>query len=164
MSEAIDPEQHPRSNQSVPRRRSTDEERAWSQLYAAIHQTCTAEEVIKQLDGHQQSKGNHLALYIRAKATLREHKVATDRNQRIAARVRQGVTFLVATPVGLLRRILTFSVGVGAEILIPSRREPARSRAATLKSDADFAQAMNRFSTRGTQAVAGEVEESRKTA
>ena len=61
MSEALDNEQQPRPIQSAPRRRSADEDRAWSQLYAAIYQASAAEEVVKQLDADLQSKRNHLA-------------------------------------------------------------------------------------------------------
>jgi hypothetical protein len=165
MSEALDNEQQPRPIHPAPSRRSAEEDRAWSQLYAAIYQASAAEEVVKQLDADSQSKRNHLALYIRAKTTLREQKVAADRNKRIAAFVRQVVTFLVVTPVRVLRQILSFVVGVGAEIFPPVRREPARARTAALKNDPDFARAKDRFGSSADGApAAGAVGESRKAA
>ena len=166
MSEALDNEQQPRPIHPAPSRRSAEEDRAWSQLYAAIYQASAAKEVVEQLDADSQSKRNHLALYIRAKTTLREQKAAADRNKRIAAFVRQVVTFLVVTPVRVLRQILSFVVGVGAEIFPPVRREPARARTAALKNDPDFARAKDRFSSSADGAVpaAGEVGESRKAA
>lgn len=166
MSEALDNEQQPRPTQAATSRRSADEDRAWSQLYAAIYQSSAAEEVVKQLDADLQAKRNHLALYIRAKTTLREQKAAVDRNKRIAAFVRQVVTLLVMTPVRVLRQILSFAAGVGAEIFPPVRREPARARTTALKNDPDFARAKSRFSSSadGAAPLAGEVGESRKAA
>src|SRR5436309_111251 len=81
MSEEVSQEQPPRPIAHLVSRRSVEEDRAWAQLYAAIHQPSAAEEVVKQLDADAQSKRNHLALYIRAKTTLREHKVIEARNQ-----------------------------------------------------------------------------------
>jgi len=166
MSEALDNEQQPRPIQSAPSRRSADEDRAWSQLYAAIYQASAAEEVVKQLDADLQSKRNHLALYIRAKTTLREQKAAADRNKRIAALVRRVVSVLVMTPIVVLRSIWSFAVGVGSEFIPPVRREPARARTVALKNDPDFARAKDRFSSSadGPAPAAGDVGESRKAA
>jgi len=85
MSEALDNEQQPRPIHPAPSHRSAEEDRAWSQLYAAIYQASAAEEVVKQLEADSQSKRNHLALYIRAKATLREQKsppIGTSESRR----------------------------------------------------------------------------------
>ena len=166
MSEAIDNERPPRPIHSAPNRRSAEEDRAWAQLYAAIRHASAAEEVVKQLDADPQSKRNHLALYIRAKATLREQKAVDVRNQRIGSFVRRALTVLVAAPIRLLRNVLSTSTGVAVEMLPPVRREPARVRTAALKNDPDFASAKDRFgsSAEGAVPAAGDVEESRKAA
>jgi hypothetical protein len=166
MSEALDNEQHPGQIQPARSSRSADEERAWSQLYAAIHQASAAKEVVEQLDADQQSKRNHLALYIRAKTTLREQKAIDARNQRIGSFVRQALTVLVVAPIGLLRNVLSTSMGVAVAMLPPVRREPAKARTPVLKNDPDFARAKTRFSSSadGAAPAAGDVGESRKAA
>lgn len=165
MSEALSNEQHPpqpRQYTPAPNRRYAEEDRAWSLLYAAIGQTSAAEEVVKQLDADPQSKRTHLALYIRAKTTLREQKAADARNQRIGAFVRHALDLMVLGPLRLLRAALTFGVGVAVEALPPVRREPAKARASALRSDPDFAHAKDRFTVGadGTAAASG-AEESR---
>ena len=166
MSEAVDNEQQPRQIHPAPCRRSAEEDRAWSLLYAAIYQASAAEEVVKQLDADPQAKRNHLALYIRAKTTLREQKAAEARNKRIAALVWLVATFLVMTPIRLLRQLFSVVIGVGAEIVPAVRREPAKARSAVLKNDPDFARAKDRFgsSADGAAPAAGDVGESRKAA
>ena len=159
-------------------RSTTEEDRAWSQLYAAIHQPSAAEEVTRQLDADLQSKRNHLALYIRAKTTLRERKAEEARNQRIASFVRQVLTALVVVPVRALRNVLATSMSIALAMLPPVRREPAQVRSKALKSDPNYARAKDRFvsgaegaaGTTGTAGAAGaatavaEVEESVKAA
>jgi len=167
MSEALENEQQPRQIQPAPSRRSAEEDRAWSQLYAAIHQPSAAKEMVEQLDGDQQAKRNHLALYIRAKTTLREQKVADVRNQRIAAFVRLAMTVLVVAPLRRLRNMLATCMSVAVEVLPEVRREPAKARTVALKNDPDFARAKDRFSSSAEGAVpaVGDVSgESRKTA
>jgi hypothetical protein len=51
----------------------------------SVGRACTAEEFVKQLDGDAQARQSHLAPYLRARTTLREHEVAEGRNQRIGA-------------------------------------------------------------------------------
>jgi hypothetical protein len=55
MSEEVSQEQPPRPIAHLVSRRSVEEDRAWAQLYAAIHQPSAAEEVVKQLDADAQS-------------------------------------------------------------------------------------------------------------
>ena len=137
-------------------RSTTEEDRAWSQLYAAIHQPSAAEEVTRQLDADLQSKRNHLALYIRAKTTLRERKAEEARNQRIASFVRQVLTALVVVPVRALRNVLATSMSIALAMLPPVRREPAQVRSKALKSDPNYARAKVKFasSAEGTAGVA----------
>lgn len=166
MPEALSNEQHqpePRRYTPAPNRRYAEEDRAWSQLYAAIGQTSTAEEVVKQLDADLQSKRSHLALYIRAKTTLREQKAADARIERIGAFVRHALDFMVLGPLRLLRAALSLGASVAVEAMPPVRREPARARTSALRSDPDFAHAKGRF-TSGVDvagAAAGETGESR---
>ena len=68
-------------------RRTAEDDRAWAQLYASVGQASTAEEVVKQLDADAQTRRSHLALYLRAKTTLRERRIADARSQRIASLV-----------------------------------------------------------------------------
>ena len=167
MSEALSNEQHPelqpRPHTPAPNRRYAEEDRAWSQLYAAIGQTSTAEEVVKQLDADLQSKRSHLALYIRARTTLREQKAADARNQRIGAFVRQALAVMLLAPLRLLRAALSLGASVAVEAMPPVRREPARARTSALRSDPDFAHAKGRFASDVdvAGAAAGENGESR---
>ena len=150
MSEALSNEQHqlqPRPYTPAPNRRYAEEDRAWSQLYAAIGQTSTAEEVVKQLDADLQAKRTHLALYIRAKTTLREQKAADARIERIGAFVRHALDFVVLGPLRLLRTTLSLSAGVAVEAMPPVRREPAKARTSVLRCDPDFAHAKDRFAS-----------------
>ena len=166
MSEALSNEQHqpePRQYTPAPNRRYAEEDRAWSQLYAAIGQTSTAEEVVKQLDADLQSKRTHLALYIRAKTTLREQKVADARIERTGAFVRHALDFMILGPLRLLRAALSLGASVAVEAMPPVRREPAKARTSVLRSDPDFAPAKGRFAS-GVDvpgAVASEAGESR---
>jgi hypothetical protein len=149
MSEALSNEQHPQPQQytPAPNRRYADEDRAWSQLYAAIGQTSTAEEVVKQLDADPQSKRAHVALYIRAKTTLREQKAADARIERTGAFVRHALAVMVLRPLRLLRAALSFGASVAVEAMPPVRREPAKARTSVLRGDPAFAHAKGRFAS-----------------
>lgn len=166
MTEAHDIEQHlpaqQRPHAHGSQRRYVEEDRAWSQLYTAIGHPSTAEEVVKQLEADPQAKRTHLALYIRAKTTLREQKAVDARNQRIGSFVRWVLTSVVLGPFRWLRAARSVAAGVAIEALPPVRREPSRTRATALRGDPDFAPAKERFA--GTAAGAGataEVEGSR---
>lgn len=165
MTEAHDIEQHlplqQRPHGHGSQRRYVEEDRAWSQLYTAIGQPSTAEEVVKQLEADPQAKRTHLALYIRAKTTLREQKAVDARNQRIGSFVRTALALVVLGPFRWLRSFRSFAAGVAVETLPPVRREPARSRANSLRGDPDFAPAKDRFTAAGEGAAAGEVGDSR---
>ena len=88
MSEAPEHAQQPWPLDPEQSRRTVEEDRAWAQLYASVGQAATAEEVVKQLDADAEAKRKHLALYLRARTTLREQRAAEARNLRIGAFVR----------------------------------------------------------------------------
>ena len=105
----------------------------------------------------------HLALYLRAKTTLRERRIADARNQRIGAFVRSVVTIVVVGPFRLLRSLLSTGSDVAVEMLPPARRDPAKARVSTLTRDPEFAKAAERFTATadGATPIAGQHEESR---
>ena len=107
MSEGPQNAQPPAQFGPGSNRRTADEDRAWAQLYASVGQAPTAEEVVKQLDADAEARRSHLALYLRAKTTLRERRVADARNQRIGAFVRSVVAIVVIGPFRLLRSLLS---------------------------------------------------------
>jgi hypothetical protein len=145
MSEVIFHDQACRSFAHDVDRREADEDRAWAILYTAINQASAAEEVVRQLDAEPACKRSHLALYIRAKTTLRVQKAADARHQRIAAAIRQAVSFVFVRPIHWLRSLRLASKSVAIELLPPVQREPARARTTSLKRDPDFASAKGRF-------------------
>jgi hypothetical protein len=149
---------HPR-----PNRRSVEEDRAWAQLYASVGQASTAEEVVRQLDADAQARHDHLALYLRAKTTLRERKVIEARHQRIGAFVRSVVTLVVIGPMRLLRSLLSSGGEVAVEMLPPTRRDPAKARVRSMTGDPEFTRAAERFaaSADGAAPPAGQPEASR---
>ena len=163
MSEAPENAQPPAQFNPGSNRRTADEDRAWAQLYASVGQAPTAEEVVKQLDADAEARRSHLALYLRAKTTLRERRVADVRNQRIGAFVRSTVTLLVIGPFRLLRSVLSSSTHAAVEVLPPVRRDPAKGRVSTLTRDPEFAKAAERFTATadGATPIAGQHEESR---
>ena len=119
--------------------------------------------MVKALDADSQAKHSHLALYVRAKAALREQKAVDARNQRIGAFVRLVVATLVIGPVRLLRSMLSNSADVAVEMLPPARREPAKARVGNLTKDPLFAKATERFSAGAdsTRPATAQQEESR---
>lgn len=159
------PAQPERTPYVPPSRRFADEDRAWSQLYAAVlqGQPSTAEEVIKALDADPKAKQLRLALYTHAKTSLRKQKASEARQQRIASFLRTVLTFVVLGPIRLLRSVLSNGAHVAVEMLPPVRREPATVRTSALKRDPDFAQAQTRFGSGsdGAQSAAPAAEESR---
>ena len=170
MSEAPENAQPPAQFNPGSNRRTADEDRAWAQLYASVGQAATAEEVVRQLDADAEARRSHLALYLRAKTTLREHRAADARNQRIGASVRTVMrsvaallTNLVMGPFRLLRSLLSTGSDVVVEMLPPARREPAKIRVSTLTRDPEFAKAAERFTATadGATPIAGQHEESR---
>lgn len=146
-----------------PNRRSVEEDRAWAQLYASVGQAATAEEVVRQLDADIQARHDHVALYLRAKTTLRERKVIEARHQRIAAFVRSVVALVVIGPLRLLRSLLSFVRQVALEMLPPARRDPAKVRVRSLTGDPEFTRAAERFaaSAEGAAQTAAQPEASR---
>jgi hypothetical protein len=171
MSEAAVHEQHhqpahlERTPYMPPSRRFADEDRAWSQLYAAVlqGQPSTAEEVIKALDADPKAKQLRLALYTHAKTSLRKQKASEARQQRIASFLRMVLAFVVLGPIRLLRSVLSNGADVAVEMLPPARREPATARVNALKRDPDFAKAQTRVGSGsdGAQSSAPAAEESR---
>jgi hypothetical protein len=163
MSQVLDNAQPPAQLNPKPNRRSAEEDRAWAQLYASVGQSSTAEEVVKQLDADAHARHDHLALYLRAKTTLRERKVAEARHQRIGAFVRSVAAFLVIGPFRLLRSLLSSGTDVAVEMLPPVRRDLAKGRVNALTKDPEFARAVERFTASGvnTAAATGANEASR---
>ena len=163
MSEAVENALAPAQFNPKPSRRTAEEDRAWAQLYASVGQAATAEEVVKQLDADAPARHCHLALYLRARTTLRERKVIEVRNQRIGAFVRSIAAFLVIGPFRLLRSMLSSGSDVAVEMLPPARRDPAKVRVRSLTSDPEFAKAAERFaaSADAVAPTAGQHEESR---
>ena len=170
MSEGPQNAQPPAQFDPGSNRRTADEDRAWAQLYASVGQAATAEEVVKQLDADTEARRSHLALYLRAKTTLRERRIADTRSQRIASLVRTFVRSastilanLVTSPFRLLRSLLSTGSGVAAEMLPAARRDPAKVRVNALTRDPEFAKAAERFTATadGATPIAGQHEESR---
>ena len=164
MSEAPEHAQQPWPLDPEQSRRTVEEDRAWAQLYASVGQAATAEDVVRQLDADAEAKRKHLALYLRARTTLREQRAAEARNQRIGAFVRSTVTLLVIGPFRLLRSVLSSSTHAAVEMLPPVRRDPAKGRVRSLTRDPEFAQAAQRFtaSVEATAPAAEQNEESRR--
>jgi len=170
MSEAPENAQPPAQFNPGSNRRTADEDRAWAQLYASVGQAATAEEVVKQLDADAEARRSHLALYLRAKTTLRERRIADARSQRIASLVRTFVRSastiladLVTSPFRLLRSLLSTGSGVAVEMLPAARRDPAKVRVSALTRDPEFAKAAERFAASADTVAptAGQHEESR---
>ena len=163
MSEDLQNAQPPAHFDPGSNRRTADEDRAWAQLYASVGQAATAEEVVKQLDADAEARRSHLALYLRAKTTLRERRVADVRNQRIGAFARSVVTIVVVGPFRVLRSLMSTGSDVAVEMLPPARRDPAKVRFNTLTRDPEFAKAAERFTTTadGAAPIAGRQEDSR---
>ena len=163
MSEALENAQPPAQFNPALNCRTVEEARAWAQLYASVGQAPTAEEVVKQLDADAEARRSHLALYLRAKTTLRERRAADARNQRIGAFVRSVVTIVVVGPFRVLRSLMSTGSDVAVEMLPPARRDPAKARVSTLTRDPEFAKAAERFTATadGATPIAGQDEESR---
>ena len=148
---------NPRSNGTA------DEDRAWAHLYASVRQASTAEEVVSQLDADGEARRSHLALYVRAKTTLRERRIADARNQRIGAFVRSVVAIVVVSPFRQLRSLLSSGRDVAVEMLPPARRGPAKARITALTRNPKLANAADRFTATadGATPMTGQHEESR---
>ena len=157
MSEAFDIALPSRQFGTQLNRLAVEEDRAWALLYASVGRAFTAEEVVKQLDTDAQARQSHLALYLRARTTLREQQAAEARNQRIGAFVqsvvrsvvrpiaRSALTLLVIWPLRLLRSMLSFGVGVAAQTLPSARTGPAKGRVSAFKTEPEFAKPAVRF-------------------
>ena len=143
--------------------RSSRECTASGAVQPSVGQAATAEEVVKQLDADNEARRSHLALYLRAKTTLRERRIADARNQRIGAFVRSVVTIVVVGPFRLLRSLLSTGSDVAVETIAPARRDPAKARVSTLTRDPEFAKAAERLTATadGATPIAGQHEESR---
>jgi hypothetical protein len=105
-------------NCASSRRSAAEEDRAWAYLYASIGDRVTAEEVVRQLDADPHAKPTHLALYVRAKTTLRKQKAADARNQRIGS----FVNAIFVGPFRLLARLLASTGAVVVEIVPPTTK------------------------------------------
>ena len=151
MSEAFDIALPPRQFNAQLSRLAAEEERAWALLYASVGRACTAEEVVRQLEADAQARQSHLALYLRARTTLREHKAVEARNQRIGAFVqsvlRSVVTLLVVGPFRLLRSVLSSGTDVVVGIPPSARSRRTKGRVSTLKNEPEFARTDERFTS-----------------
>jgi hypothetical protein len=151
MSEAFDIALPPRQFGTSLNRLAVEEDRAWALLYASVGRDSTAEEVVRQLDADAQARQSHLALYLRAKTTLREHKAAEARSQRIGAAVqwvlRSAVTLLVIGPIRLLRSVLSSGTDVAVGMLPSVSRRSAKERVGTSKKEPAFARTAERFTS-----------------
>ena len=130
MSEAPQNAQPPSQFNPGSNRSTAEEDRAWALLYASVGQACTAKEVVKQLDADAEARHSHLALYLRAKTTLRERSIAEARNQRIGAFVRSAVAIVVVGPFRLLRSLLSTGGDVAVDAFpgMQESREGSRQR------------------------------------
>ena len=99
MSEAFDIALPSRQFGTQVSRIAVQEDRAWALLYARVGRPFTAEEVVKQLDTDAQARQSHLALYLRARTTMREQQAAEARNQRIGAVLQSVVRSVVQSVV-----------------------------------------------------------------
>jgi hypothetical protein len=159
---ANDHEQHlptPGAQVQGPSRHRADEGRAWSQLYTAIGRPATAEEVVRQLDADPQSRRDHLALYIRARTTLRERRLAQARSQRIGAFARHALALVVMGPFRLLRGALGSGARVAVDALPPLRTQrgmPARNASTALHRGPGGATAKDRLLPVGGAAAAAD--------
>ena len=150
MSEAFDVALPSRQFSTQLNRCAVEEDRAWALLYASIGRASTAEEVVTQLDADAQARQSHLALYLRARTTLREHKAAEARSQRVGAFVQSALRSRrdarwSSGPFRLLRSVLSFSTGVAAQMPPSAHRDPARGRQSAFKTDPEFAKPAVRF-------------------
>jgi hypothetical protein len=151
MSEAFDIALPSRQFGTALNRLAVEEDRAWALLYASVGRASTAEEVVKQLDADAQARQSHLALYLRAKTTLREHKAAEARSQRIGTAVqwvlRSAVTLLIIGPIRLLRSLLSSGAGVALGMLPSISSRSAKERISTSKKEPAFAGTAERFTS-----------------
>lgn len=163
MSEVPENTQPPAQFNPGANRRTADEDRAWAQLYASVDQAATAEEVAKQLDADAEARRSHLALYLRAKTTLRERRAANARKQRIGAFLRWVVAVVVIGPFRMLRALSSTGSDGAVQKFPPARSDLAKARVTALIRDPEFAKAAERFkaTAEGATPIAGQHEESR---
>jgi hypothetical protein len=135
--------------------RSAEEERAWAALYSAIHRPSTAEEVVRHLDADPQAKRSHLALYIMARATLRERRASQARTRRIAAIVRVFPAVLVYGPLRLLVSEYALIRDALLAALPALKWQPTATCPRRLKADPEFALSTDLFGSTGTQTLRG---------
>lgn len=110
-------------------RRSAEEDRAWAHLYATIQQPAIAEEVVRHLDADPQAKRDRPALYIQARATLRQRKLSAASVDRIVARTRRVLSVLLATPWRLLAGEYALIRDTVLAALPAARQDPVAVRA-----------------------------------
>jgi len=129
----------------VPSRRSAEEDLAWARLYAVVHRSSTAGEVVKHLDADPLSKREHLALYILARITLSQQKSHQARRQRLVAFIRLALTVLVVRPLRSMAQEYALIRDTLLAAMPATRKEPATKRAGSLKCDSDFASPTDLF-------------------
>ena len=128
--------------------RPSDEDRAWTKVYDSVErEPATAREVVKQLESDPEIKQSRLALLILAKQTVRRHEAEEAHRQRVAALARRTLVAVVSAPLRLFSSGTTFAMNIADP---QAKKEPAKTRALSLKRDADFAAAKERFDRSAT--------------
>ena len=135
MSTEVRQDQPNRSIAQAMHRCSADEDRAWAAVYAAINKPSTSEEVIRQLDADPQSKRDHLALYIMAKATLRQRKLTHARVRGVATIARLTLHVVIVAPARLIAGEYTMIRDSLLAALPAIHPEPAAVRASLSRSE-----------------------------
>lgn len=118
---------------STPRARRIavehEEERAWVSFYARVsHDATVAAEVLLQLEADAELKRDRLALYLRCKESVRNHKARQLRNKRISQALRLLTHVLLVRPALALRGGLQFLCSLAVECL-PETRETTAAQA-----------------------------------
>jgi hypothetical protein len=105
-----------------------EEERAWVAFYARVsHDATIAAEVLSQLEADPELKRDRLALYLRCKESLRNHKARQLRNRRISQALRLMFQALLVRPAIAVRGGLQALCGLAIECL-PETRETTASQ------------------------------------
>ena len=109
----------PDRSRSRPKRSGIEkeEEQAWVSFYRrSRHDAGVASEILSQLEADPDSRRVHLALYLRCRQTLRQHKARQQRNKRAAQLVRRSVVWLIEGLVGMARTFVTDVQDISAEL------------------------------------------------
>jgi len=147
---------------SRPRHRrsgiESEEERAWVGFYQRVgHDPAIATEVMTLLESDPEMKRTHLALYLRCKESLRQHKTRQARNKRIGQFVRWLSHDLFIRPLRGLQRGLHHGNDIAVECLPEAIKEPAVAQVRRLAREAEFATAHTALEQQAAQPAADPV-------